>query len=83
MLLFSPLILTFSPSVRYYHYNAKTIVKDAAVINLPQFLLSQSAKFLQEKGTRSIDLLKTPPFSLELLLALFALGFNIWVVDLS
>ncbi len=36
------------------------------------------AKFLQEKVTRSIELLKTPLFSLELLLALFALGFNIW-----
>jgi hypothetical protein len=83
MLLFLPLIQTFLPLVRYYYYNAKTIVKDAAVINLPQFLLSRSARFLQEKGTRSIDLFKTPPFSLELLLALFALGFNIWVVDLS
>jgi hypothetical protein len=78
MLLFLPLIQTFSLSARYYHYNAKTIVRDATVINLPQFLFLQSARFLQEKGTRSIDLLKTPLFSLELLLALFALGFNVW-----
>jgi hypothetical protein len=82
MLLFLLLIQTFSLSVRYYYYNAEIIVTDAAVINLPQFLLSRLARFLQEKGTCSIDLLKTPPFSLELLL-LFALGFNIWVVDLS
>ncbi len=78
MLLFSQLIQTFLPLACYYHYNAKTIVTDAAVINLPQFLFSWSARFLQEKGTRSIDLLKTPLFSLELLLALYALGFNIW-----
>ena len=67
----------------YYYYNAKIIVTYTAVINLPQFLLSRSARFLQEKGTRSIGSRKTPRFSLELLLALFALGFNIWVVDLS
>ncbi len=67
----------------YYYYNAKIIVTYTAVINLPQFLLSRSARFLQEKGTRSIGSRKTPRFSLELLLAFFALGFNIWVVDLS
>ena len=64
--------------VGYYYYNAKIIVTYTTVINLPKFLLSRSARFLQEKGTRSIDLLKTPLFSLELLLALFALGFNVW-----
>ncbi len=63
---------------RYHHYNAKTIVANIAVINLPKFLLSLSARFLQEKGTCIIDLLKTPLFSLELLLELFALGFNVW-----
>ncbi len=78
MLLFLLLIQRFLPSARYHRYNVKTIVTDAAVINLPQFLFSRSARFLQEKGTRSIDLLKTPLFSLELMLALFALGFNVW-----
>jgi hypothetical protein len=67
----------------YYYYNAKIIVTYTTVINLPQFLLSRLARFLQEKGTRSIGSRKTPRFSLELLLPLFALGFNIWVVDLS
>ena len=51
----------------YYYYNAKIIVTYTAVINLPQFLLSRSARFLQEKGTHSIGSRKTPRFSLKLL----------------
>jgi hypothetical protein len=51
----------------YYYYNAKIIVTYIVVIKLPQFLLSRSARFLQEKGTRSIGPRKTPRFSLELL----------------
>jgi hypothetical protein len=81
MLIFLPLIQTFSLSAatlqheNYWHvrrcHQSSTI------------LIVMIGKILQEKGTRSIGPLKTPWFSLELLLALFALGFNIWVVDLS
>jgi hypothetical protein len=77
-LLFLPLIQMFLSSARYHCYNAKTIVTNGAVINLLQFLFSRSARFFQEKGSRSIDFLKTPLFSLELLLALFVLGVNVW-----